>query len=95
MRGVYPIMNEKEDCKRAYWHSRRGMLEIDLVLLPFVEERYPGLNAQDKLDYKALLESEDTELFAWFLQRSVPDQPQLARMVKMILEHARTRELSP
>ena len=69
------------------------MLEIDLVLLPFVEECYPSLNEQDKLDYKALLESEDTELFAWFLQRSEPDQPQLARMVKMILEHASTREL--
>ena len=32
---------EKIDHNRAIWHSRRGMLELDLVLEPFVKLRYP------------------------------------------------------
>lgn len=85
------MLNSDDDYKRVYWHSRRGMLEIDLVLLPFVENCYRQLSEEQQRDYKALLECEDTELFAWFLQRGVPEQAHLARMVARIVDYARTR----
>ena len=41
----------EEDAKRVYWHSRRGMLELDLVLMPFAEQVYPTLDESDKTRY--------------------------------------------
>ncbi len=41
-------MADETELKRLYWHSRRGMLELDVLLVPFVQEVYPGLDAEDR-----------------------------------------------
>jgi antitoxin CptB len=79
--------------KRLWWHSRRGMLELDVILIPFVEEAFQNLAEADQQRYEQLLEEEDTDLFAWFMERVVPENPETARIVEVVLEHARTRKL--
>jgi len=37
-----------EDLKRLAWHSRRGMLELDLILVPFSQQQLLSL-AQDQV----------------------------------------------
>ena len=76
---------------RLYWHSRRGMLELDVLLVPFLEEAYPHLDAADQARYHKLLSSEDQDMFGWFMQRSVPEDPDLARIVKMILDRVQPK----
>lgn len=83
-------MLSESDLKRIYWASRRGMLELDLILVPFVEQCLPSASADVQQAYVRLLESEDTELFAWFLQRERPGDEELAGIVEQILEFART-----
>lgn len=78
-------MSEDAEFNRLWWHSRRGMLELDVLLVPFVEEVYPTLPPDDKARYKKLLSCEDSDMFSWFMQRSRPEDPDLARMVDMIL----------
>ncbi len=75
--------------KRLCWHSRRGMLELDLILEPFVRERYPGLPEADQARYRRLLACEDQDLFAWFLGRVVPEDEELARIVAVVLAATR------
>lgn len=72
------------DTKRLLWASRRGMLELDLVLMPFLENVYPTLEQSDKELYWALLEEQDQDLFAWFLRRENPEKPELQRIVDII-----------
>jgi antitoxin CptB len=72
--------------KRIYWHSRRGMLELDLILVPFVENHLRALPAADQQRFVALLEQEDTDLFRWFLRADRPEDPELANIVSQILE---------
>ncbi|AQT59250.1 response regulator receiver protein [Cellvibrio mixtus] len=72
------------DINRLFWGSRRGMLELDLVLMPFLENVYPGLEQSDKERYWLLLEEQDQDLFAWFLRRENPDNPELQRIVDII-----------
>lgn len=79
------------DYKRLYWASRRGMLELDLVLMPFAEYRLREISAADQQRYIQLLECEDTELFAWFLQRQRPQDPELAAIVDSVLAYAASR----
>ncbi|MEH6565189.1 MAG: succinate dehydrogenase assembly factor 2 [Halopseudomonas sp.] len=78
-------MSADIEVKRLYWHSRRGMLELDLLLIPFLQEVYPTLDEADKERYRVLLECEDQDMFGWFMQRGEPDDPDLKRIVRMIL----------
>lgn len=79
-------MANETELKRLYWHSRRGMLELDVLLVPFVQEVYATLDADDQARYRKLLECEDQDMFGWFMQREEPEDPDLKRMVKMILD---------
>lgn len=79
------------DLHRLRWASRRGMLELDLVLLPFVENIYTTLAEEDQLRFDALLESEDTELFSWFLGKEEPQNNEHKRIVKIILDNTGLR----
>lgn len=71
---------------RLFWHSRRGMLELDVLLVPFLKEAYSQLDPDDQARYRQLLECEDTDMFSWFMQKSTPENPDLARIVKIILD---------
>lgn len=66
---------------RVRWACRRGMLELDVLLQPFVESQYQDLNDQDKLDFIRLLTCEDPELFAWFMGHEQCADPALAKMI--------------
>mgnify|MGYP005673012545 FL=1 len=70
---------------RVIWHSRRGMLELDIVLEKFVRRRYPALSSAEQALYRRLLDCEDQELFDWFLKKREVDDPELAVMVNKIL----------
>jgi antitoxin CptB len=72
------------DINRLFWGSRRGMLELDLVLMPFLENIYPTLAQADKERYWSLLEEQDQDLFAWFMRREDPANPELQRIVDII-----------
>lgn len=72
------------------WAARRGMLELDLVLEPYVQARYAGLGDSDRARFQQLMLCEDQDLFAWFLQRQRPEDPELAAIVGKILDFART-----
>ena len=74
------------DKNRLLWASRRGMLELDLILQPFVEKIYPSLSAEEQQLYQQLLECEDQDLFVWFLRRQEPEDPDLQRIVSIIRE---------
>lgn len=72
------------DINRLKWACRRGMLELDLVLAPFLEKVYPGLEQSDKERFWLLLEEQDQDLFTWFMRRENPDSPELQRIVDII-----------
>jgi len=81
----HPMPSDPSEQKRLWWHSRRGMLELDVLLIPFIEQVYPTLSQEDKLRYQKLLTCEDTDMFEWFMQRGRPEDPDLQIMVDMIL----------
>lgn len=78
-------MSDNTEFNRLYWHSRRGMLELDVLLIPFLEEAYRNLPAADRACYQKLITCEDNDMFEWFMQRSRPQDPDLQRIVDIIL----------
>ncbi|MFL0803109.1 MAG: succinate dehydrogenase assembly factor 2 [Agarilytica sp.] len=74
------------DINRLRWACRRGMLELDLVLLPFLENTFSSLSEDDQLLFEQLLEGEDQDMFGWFLRRVEPEDPDTRRIVNIIRE---------
>jgi antitoxin CptB len=72
---------------KIYWHSRRGMLELDLLLMPFAREVYETLPAKDQLLYTELLEEEDQDLWSWLMERAEPSRPEFKTIISQILAH--------
>lgn len=85
-------MTNSTELNRLYWQSRRGMRELDLILMPFIHNCYETLVAEDQITYQELLAEEDQDLFQWFLGRVQPDSPKMVRMVDMILQNAKTTD---
>ena len=71
---------------RLRWRSRRGMLELDLLLLPFFDEVFPELESDEQQAFIKLLEQEDPILWDWFSRKSESDDPELAALVERILD---------
>jgi len=84
-------MAEQSELNRLFWQSRRGMLELDVLLVPFVKEVYPGLDEEDQHRYRKLLSCEDQDMFGWFMQRGEPEDEDLRRMVRMILDRGQPK----
>nr|WP_087112877.1 succinate dehydrogenase assembly factor 2 [Parendozoicomonas haliclonae] len=80
----------QEEMNRLFWHSRRGMLELDVLLVPFTQEVYPTLSAEQRATYVELLACEDADLFVWFMEKEIPAEQNLADMIRMIIDRARS-----
>ncbi len=76
----------EEDLKRLYWHSRRGMLELDLLLVPFARDQLRQLDEADLALYQELLQEEDQDLFLWFMRREPAPAGKLQRIINLILD---------
>ena len=67
-------MAEAVNKSRLLWACRRGMLELDVLFIPFVKEAYDDLSDQEKLTFERLLTNEDPDLFSWFMgHKTCPD----------------------
>ena len=71
---------------RLRWRSRRGMLELDLLLLPFFDEVFAELESDEQQAFIKLLEQEDPILWDWFSRKSESDDPELAALVERMLD---------
>lgn len=52
-----------KELERARWRCRRGMLELDIVLLRFMDKHYAQLNEVELQQFEELLSLPDNELW--------------------------------
>lgn len=79
-------MYSDEDIRKLAWQCRRGMLELDVLLLPFVNEAFKDQSQENQDAFVRLLACEDQDLFLWFMQRGESSDPDIQRMVEVILK---------
>jgi antitoxin CptB len=71
--------------RRLQWHCRRGLKELDVILGPFMDEHYRELEPDDKALFARLVDCEDMDLFHWFMRQAKPVDPELERMIELVL----------
>jgi antitoxin CptB len=69
---------------RLRWRCRRGMRELDVVLVRYLERDWPTADATDCIAFTALLERQDPEINALLLGRMAPDDEALARVLECL-----------
>jgi len=56
-------MSNSTEMKRVRWRSRRGLLELDIVLGRFIEARYALLDDAGRQAFEVLLDMPDNPLW--------------------------------
>ena len=77
-------MDQREEWNRAKWASRRGLLELDLLLSPFVAEAFRELNATLRQDYRELLFQDDQDLMEWIMGRTAITEDRFVPVIEEI-----------
>ena len=80
--------------QRVFWHSRRGMLELDLLLVPFVQEVFDNLTTDDQILYQDLLHHEDQDIYALLMGSSHSEHEKYSAITSKILGHSKAQHLN-
>lgn len=63
------------------WRCRRGMKELDLLTLGYLERHYPEASAEERQAFADLLELQDPLLMSYMVGRETPADATIARVV--------------
>jgi len=63
---------QDETLRRLRWQCRRGLLELDVLLVRFLEQHYSALNQTEQGAFQSLLEQPDQTLLSWFQGQQEP-----------------------
>lgn len=72
---------------KLVWRSRRGMLELDLLLQRFLTEFYQELTPTQLEVYERLLHEPDPDLYAWLMGNSIPSDQEFQDFVAWFRQH--------
>jgi antitoxin CptB len=70
---------------RMRWRCRRGMKELDLLLIRWLDARFDAATEAERGEFEALLELPDPQLAGYLLRRQAPEQAPRAALVASIL----------
>ena len=67
------------------WRCRRGSLELDRLLISYLEQNYKNASDQERLAFEALVALEDLALSAYLFGAECPACPTQAQVIKKIV----------
>ena len=70
---------------RLRWRCRRGMLELDQLLLRWLDRDGPQASPEQLATFERLLNIEDDQLWRWCLRREQSQEKDLHDLVERIL----------
>ncbi len=80
---------DNEHLSRLRWRCRRGMRELDVLLLRYLDREFPTALLSSQAAFEALLSAEDPEILDLLAGRLVPDDVALNAVIQRLLAHSR------
>lgn len=77
-------MSEDDELKRLRWRCRRGMRELDQLMLRYLDRVWAQDSEAQRGVFLQLLDCEDDRLWRWFMGHEIPDDVQIATLVQRI-----------
>ena len=69
---------------RIHWACRRGMKELDILIMPFFEHEFDKLSEHEQDAFVRLLDYQDPQLFNWLMNQSQLVDDELLKIIKLI-----------
>lgn len=66
---------------KIYLNCRRGILELDVILLNFLAREYNNMDEKNLSDFCSLLSESDDKLYSWLVKRHIPEHFKLEYIV--------------
>ena len=77
--------NEALNVNQLKWRCRRGIKEVELVLIPYFDTYFHQLSTNGKKYFTEILQEDDVVLFEWVTQRAEPKDPQMVKLVQAMI----------
>ncbi len=87
--------SEKIEYERLRWACRRGMLELDLFLVPYFEACFQSLSEAQKGAFAHLLTATDPELLSWLMAHAQHENKEVAQIVDSIRQYRLQQRANP
>jgi antitoxin CptB len=71
------------EADRIRWQCRRGLLELDLVLMKFLDHRLENLSSTELAAFKRLLDYPDNDLWDLINGKAAPEDLEVAQILKL------------
>ncbi len=84
MQSPEPPTEEGRERARLRWRCRRGMKELDLLLLRFLEQDYPAASPPERAAFARILDLQDPEIFGYLVGRAVPSDEYIRHVIARI-----------
>ncbi|MCF2946541.1 succinate dehydrogenase assembly factor 2 [Paraglaciecola aquimarina] len=82
-------MFDKQRYGRLKWACRRGMLELDVLFMPFAETGFLELSEEKQEAFERLLTFDDPDLYAWFMGHQECKDQEMSDMIEHILSRVK------
>jgi antitoxin CptB len=79
-------MPDDHELSRLRWRCRRGMRELDTLLLAYVESQYSAASRAEQSAFCQLLTMPDPDILALLTGRLVADDESLRHVIERLLE---------
>ena len=72
---------------RLIWRCRRGIREMDILLLGYLETHYDTATVENQNTFEELLEENDLDILSWIMEKTSPDEKYI-NLISFIRESA-------
>ncbi len=76
---------DKKEFSLFFLNCRRGMLELDVILLNFLDVRYYDLDLQFKRDFYDFLLESDENLYSWLVKKKYARTSKCYNVIEKII----------
>ena len=77
-------MNQTNKMAKIKWACRRGMLELDFILIEFLENKLQSLSEDEQDALLVYLDNPDPDLYSWLMGYKDPESEADIIMTHMI-----------
>jgi antitoxin CptB len=79
-------MSHDPEMSRLRWRCRRGMRELDMLLLDYVENRYQQAGEDEQRAFRHLLTTPDPDILDLLTEKIIADDELLQNVIKRLLK---------
>ena len=79
-------MTNDPEMARLRWRCRRGMRELDMLLLGYLEQHYASASADQQQAFRRLLSTPDPDILALLTGKLQTDDSQLSDVIQRLLD---------